>query len=356
MEKYKWLNNHSKLFLSRGYLSEGITAQTRIRHILDTVEEHYGIKGYADETEEFFAEGCYSLSTPYWTNLATDKGLPISCNGSYISDTMESILDKISEVGMMSKRGAGTSAYFGGLRSRGSSISVGGKSSGPVHFMELFDKVADVVSQGSARRGSFAAYLPIDHPDILEFLRIRSEGHPIQNMSIGVTITDNWMNEMIDGDREKRGIWAKIIQKRFETGYPYIFFTDTVNNNAPQVYKDKGLFIYASNLCVTGDTLIEILINDNERVSIQIKDLGFYIQKYKNIKVKSYNIDSKMVCYSDITDFAQTGESTDLIEIEDERGNILRCTPDHKIYTKNRWYVLAKDLQETDSLENFEKI
>ena len=109
--------------------------------------------------------------------------------------------------------------------------------------MELFDKVADVISQGSARRGSFAAYLPVEHNDIEEFLQIRNEGHPIQNMSIGVTISDSWMNSMIEGDKNKRKIWAKIIQKRFESGYPYLLFSDTVNKNSPQVYQDKNIKI-----------------------------------------------------------------------------------------------------------------
>jgi ribonucleoside-diphosphate reductase alpha chain len=166
-----------------------------------------------------------------------------------MDDTMTDILWKVGEVGIMSKMGGGTSGYFGDLRKRGSKISSGGESSGAVHFMELFDKVSDVVSQGSARRGSFAAYLPVEHPDIEEFLMIRSEGHAIQNMSIGVTISDNWMKEMIEGDKDKRGIWGKIVKKRFETGYPYIFFTDTVNNAAPQVYKDKVYKINSSNLC-----------------------------------------------------------------------------------------------------------
>jgi ribonucleoside-diphosphate reductase alpha chain len=162
---------------------------------------------------------------------------------------MESILDKASEVGIMSKMGGGTSGFFGELRARGEKISVGGESSGPIHFMEIFDKIAEVVSQGSARRGSFAAYLPVEHNDIEEFLQIRDDGHPIQQMSIGVTITDDWMKSMIDGDKEKRRIWGKIIKKRFESGYPYIFFTDTVNNNAPEVYKDLSRKINSSNLC-----------------------------------------------------------------------------------------------------------
>jgi ribonucleoside-diphosphate reductase alpha chain len=248
-EKYYWLNKDSRKFLEGGYLEAGITPEQRVKQIAENAENILNIKGFADKFEGYVSKGFYSLSTPVWTNFGNKRGLPVSCFNSHISDRMESILTKVAEVGTMSKMGGGTSGYFGDLRYRGKKISVGGESSGPVHFMELFDKVADVISQGSARRGSFAAYLPVEHPDIEEFLQIRSIGHPIQNMSIGVTITDKWMQEMIDGDKEKRKIWGSIIKKRFETGYPYIFFTDNVNNNAPQVYKDKKLKINSSNLC-----------------------------------------------------------------------------------------------------------
>ena len=248
-KKYYWLNSHSRIFLERGYLKENITPELRVREIAERAENILGILGFADKFEDYMSRGFFSLATPVWTNFGNDRGLPVSCFGSYMSDTMDGILDKVAEVGMMSKLGGGTSGFFGDLRSRGSKISVGGESSGPVHFMELFDKVAEVVSQGSARRGSFAAYLPVEHPDVEEFLQIRSEGHSIQNMSIGITITDQWMKDMIEGNKEKRKTWAKIIQKRFETGYPYIMFIDNVNNNSTQVYKDQNLKISSSNLC-----------------------------------------------------------------------------------------------------------
>jgi ribonucleoside-diphosphate reductase alpha chain len=249
MKKYYWLNSHSEIFLKRGYLEESVSPKQRIEDIAKKAEELLGIKGFADKFIDYMARGFYSLSTPVWTNYGTKRGLPVSCFNSYIPDTMDGILTKVAEVGMMSKLGGGTSGFFGDLRPRGAKINVGGESSGPVHFMELFDKVADVVSQGSARRGSFAAYLPIEHPDIEEYLQIRSEGHTIQNMSIGITITDDWMKSMISGDTKKRQIWAKVIQKRFETGYPYILFSDNVNNFAPKPYTDKNLKINSSNLC-----------------------------------------------------------------------------------------------------------
>lgn len=248
-KEYYWLNSHSRIFLERGYLEEGITPEERIKQIAKNAEKILNIKGFANKFEDYMSKGFYSLATPVWTNFGNKRGLPVSCFGSFIQDRMEDILTKSAEVGMMSKLGGGTSGYFGSLRPRGTKISVGGESSGAVHFMEIFDKVAEVISQGSARRGSFAAYMPIEHSDIEEFLQIRSEGHPIQNMSIGVTVSDEFMKGLIEGDKEKRKIWAKVIQKRFETGYPYIMFVDTSNKHAPKVYKDKKLKIKASNLC-----------------------------------------------------------------------------------------------------------
>jgi len=248
MKNY-WLNEDSRLFLKRDYLRPGVTPEARMTEIAQNAERILNIPGFAAKFEDYLTRGFYSLATPIWINFGTSRGLPVSCYGSYVGDNIESIFDKVSEIGIMTKRGGGTSAYFGDLRPRGSPISVGGESSGPVHFMELFDSCAKVVSQSSARRGAFAAYFPVDHPDILEFLRIKSDGFPIQDINIGVTITDAWMQDMVSGDSAKRKIWGEIIKKRFASGYPYLFFTDTINNNAPQVYKDTGRKIRASNLC-----------------------------------------------------------------------------------------------------------
>lgn len=289
---YYWLNSHSRLFLERGYLEKDKTPEQRIKDIAFNAEKLLNIQDFADKFEHYMSLGYYSLSTPVWTNYGNARGLPVSCFNSHISDRMDSILYKVAEVGMMSKLGGGTSGYFGDLRGRGVSISVGGESSGPVHFMELFDKTAEVISQGSARRGSFAAYLPVEHPDIEEFLQIRNEGHPIQNMSIGVTISNEWMNSLIEGDKHKRKIWAKIIQKRFESGYPYIFFSDTVNNNAPQVYKDKQLQIKSSNLC----SEINLASDENNSFVCVLSSLNLLhwdeIEKTDAIETLIYFLDS----------------------------------------------------------------
>ena len=245
----KWLNENSRLFLSRGYLTEGVSPEQRIKDVAKTAEDILKIDGFADKFYGYMEKGFFSLSSPVWSNFGTNKGLPISCFGSHVADNMGSILYTQSEVGMMSKYGGGTSGYFGDLRHRGAEITNNGQSSGSVHFMKLFETIIDVVSQGSTRRGRFAPYLPIDHEDIDEFLQIGTEGNPIQELTHGVTVTDQWMKEMVAGDNDKRATWAKVIQRRVEIGYPYIFFTDTVNKNTVDVYKDKNLKINHSNLC-----------------------------------------------------------------------------------------------------------
>lgn len=277
-DKYYWLNKDSRKFLERGYLLEGETAEQRIRQIAETAQSYLNIEGFADKFEGYMQKGFFSLSSPIWSNFGRVRGLPISCFGSYVPDTMEGIMDKVAETAIMTKHGGGTSAYFGDVRGRGTPISCGGESTGSVHFMELFNKLMNVVSQGNVRRGSFAAYLPIDHKDIEEFLQIRSEGHDIQELSFAVTVSDEWMKSMIDGDKEKRKVWSKVIQKRFETGYPYIMFSDTVNNNAPQVYKDKGLKIHNSNLCS------EICLSNGEDESFVCDLSSLNLEKWDEMK------------------------------------------------------------------------
>jgi len=247
--KYYWLNKDSRKFLSRGYLLDNQSPEDRILEISLAAEKILCIEGFAKKFEEYLAAGYYSLSTPIWLNFGNSRGLPISCFNSHISDSIESFLIKQAEVGFMTKCGGGTSGYFGDIRARGSKISTGGEAEGPVRTMELFQNVTNVVSQGSARRGHFAAYLPIDHPDIEEFLQIRSTGHTIQDMSIGVCISDEFMSKVVNRDKAACSIWGKVLKKRRETGYPYLFFTDNANKNKPQVYKDKGYQIKSSNMC-----------------------------------------------------------------------------------------------------------
>ncbi len=247
--KLWWKNSESEQILNRGYLLKGETVEGAIDRITTAAAKRLFKPELKESFQEMIEKGWMSLSSPIWANMGTERGLPISCFNVHIPDSIEGITHKLGEVIMQTKIGGGTSGYFGGLRERGSAVTDNGKSSGAVSFMKLFDTAMDTISQGGVRRGAFAAYLDIDHADIEEFLKIKSIGNPIQNLFNAVCVPDYWMQEMIDGDAEKRQIWAKVLESRQEKGLPYIFFSDNVNKNKPQVYKDLNMRINASNLC-----------------------------------------------------------------------------------------------------------
>ena len=244
-----WLNDESEQMLNRGYLLKGETVEGAIDRITTAAAKRLYKPELIPAFKEMITKGWISFSSPVWANMGTQRGLPISCFNVHVPDYIEGITHKLGEVIMQTKIGGGTSGYFGELRNRGTAVTDNGKSSGAVSFMKLFDTAMDVVSQGGVRRGAFAAYLDIDHGDIEEFLNIKEIGSPIQNLFMGVCVPDYWMQDMIDGDMNKRKIWAKVLEKKKKKGLPYIFFTDNVNRNKPQVYKDKGAVINASNLC-----------------------------------------------------------------------------------------------------------
>ncbi|MCS4193939.1 ribonucleoside-diphosphate reductase alpha chain [Salinibacter ruber] len=246
---FGWLNDEARTFLRRGYLLEGTGPEDRVREIAEHAEGLLEMDGFADRFYEYMARGYYSLASPVWANFGLDRGLPISCFGSYIDDSMEAILDTHAEVGMMTKVGGGTSGYFGDVRPRGAPITNNGTSNGTYPFAQLFDKIINVVSQGETRRGHFAGYIDIEHPDVEEWLNIQTEGDAIQTMMYGVVVGDDWMEAMIDGDSDKRALWAKVVESRMNLGIPYILFRGNVQDGRPQVYKDKGYDIHASNLC-----------------------------------------------------------------------------------------------------------
>jgi len=300
---FEWLTEHSRNFLDSGYLTDGVSAEHRIREIADRAEHILKMPGFSDKFYGYMSEGFYSLASPVWSNFGKERGLPISCFGSHIADDMGNILYTQSEVGMMSKLGGGTSGYFGKIRHRGADVKNNGQASGAVHIMQLFESMVDVVSQGSVRRGRFSPYLPVEHEDIMEFLEIGTEGNPIQELTHGVTVTNDWMQKMVDGDAKKRAIWAKVLQRRGEMGYPYIFFKDNANNGAADVYKDKNLPVYASNLCT------EIMLPSNDDWSFVCVLSSVNVLHYD--KWKNTDAVETMVCFLDavITEFLEKLES-----------------------------------------------
>ena len=354
---FEWLNENSRKFLAAGYIGEGICAEERIANIAKRAEEILQMPGYAEKFYHYMSEGYYSLASPVWSNFGKERGLPISCFGSHIDDDIGNILYTQSEVGMMSKLGGGTSGYFGKIRHRGAAIKNNGEASGAVHIMRLFESMVDVVSQGSVRRGRFSPYLPIDHPDIMEFLEIGTEGNPIQELTHGVTVKNDWMQEMIDGDADKRTVWAKVLQSRGEMGYPYIFFTDNANNGAPDVYKDKKLPIYASNLCT------EIMLPSNHDWSFVCVLSSINLLHYD--KWKDTDAVETMIYFLDavITEFLEKLESYKNSEDREDQQTFLFMERAYNFAKENRalgmgtlgWHsLLQSKMLPFDSQESYD--
>ena len=287
-----WLNESSRTFLERGYLLPDVTPEQRIKEIAAAAATYLQIEGFEEKFIDYMSKGYFSLSSPIWSNFGLNRGLPISCFGSYVEDSIIGIIDATAEVGAMSKSGGGTSAYMGHVRPRGSAITNNGQTNGSFSFVPLFDTMVDVVSQGTSRKGQCAVYIDIEHPDIHEWLNIHTEGNPIQLIYYGVSVGKEWLNQMKEGDEEKRALWAKVLQRRSETGIPYLFFKDNVNNNKPEVYKDEQ--VYASNLCT------EIMLPSNKDESfvccLSSMNMLFY-EEWKDtdaVQILTYFLDAVM--------------------------------------------------------------
>ena len=250
ISNYPWYNEESRAVMSAGYLQENETIDDAIARIATRASEILNMPAIAAKIASCIAKSWFVPSSPVWSNFGSERGLPISCNGTFLEDNIESILHAQAEIGMMTKLGAGTSAYFGSLREKGAAISGGGTSCGPLSFMEFFDKTMDIISQGGVRRGSMAAYMDIEHPDIEEFLSIKDIGSPIQSVGFhtGVCVSDDFMEKLLAQNMRAMQIWARLLRSRQEKGEPYIFFSGNANGvTKPKCY--DGQTIHASNLC-----------------------------------------------------------------------------------------------------------
>jgi len=200
--------------------------------------------------ERFFDlmwKGWLSPSTPVLANTGTSRGLPVSCAGSYVGDSIDQIYAAKHETAMLTKMGFGTAGYLGDIRPRGEDISVGGKTTGTLPVIEGFQKDMEYVAQGTARRGSWAAYLPIDHGDFYEicsYLETEPDGN-----NVGWCVSNKFIDRLQHGDKDAIDRYQTAMRTKMITGKGYFFFTDKANERRPQWYKDKGLDIKAPQLC-----------------------------------------------------------------------------------------------------------
>lgn len=265
--KLEWLQDDQRLFLERDYLSKGQTPEQRYLEICDTIENYclkmsktvesieYS-KGIGGRFQNYIEKGWVSFSTPVLINFGKEENLPISCNKSILEDSLDDIYKGIHELGMLAKYGAGTSQNFSKLRPIGSEISTGGTSNSVMDWVELYADMMSKTNQNRARRGFLTAYLSVDHPEIMDFLDIGThrlstdKQRFLQTITTAVTLPMGWLKSLKEGDKEKRKIWTKILKTRKEIGFPYILDLENTNNNRPQVYKDKAMYLETSNICL----------------------------------------------------------------------------------------------------------
>ncbi|WP_375332574.1 MULTISPECIES: ribonucleoside-diphosphate reductase subunit alpha [unclassified Candidatus Tisiphia] len=230
---------------------------------------------YADNAEsaqqlyEYISKLWFMPATPVLSNGGTDRGMPISCFLNETDDSLEGIVDLWTENVWLASRGGGIGSYWGNVRSINEAIKGKGTSSGIIPFVKVVDSMTLAISQGSIRRGSAAIYLPIDHPEIEEFIDLRRHtggdtNRKALNMHHGIAVTDAFM-QAVESDEnfplispatkkvvrevKARDLWVKLLTTRIETGEPYILFIDTVNKYIPQHHKKLGLQVKTSNLC-----------------------------------------------------------------------------------------------------------
>ena len=260
------LTDFGKATLSDRYLGQNESYQDLFARVASTYADN---NLHAQKIYNYISDLWFMPSTPILSNGGNERGLPISCFLNEAGDSLSSILDLWSENVWLAAKGGGIGSYWGNLRSIGEKIGRVGKTSGIIPFIKVMDSLTMAISQGSLRRGSAACYLPIDHPEIEEFIEMRrpTGGDPNRkalNLHHGVLVSDAFMRAVetnsewalkspkdgiIQSTLSARNLWIRLLMARVETGEPYIIFVDTVNRQIPQHHKLAGLNVKTSNLC-----------------------------------------------------------------------------------------------------------
>lgn len=347
-----------------------------------------------------------SLATPFLSNVRKG-GNVASCFIIAVEDDIDSIFDNVKRVALISKNGGGLGIFLGYLRAKGSDVNGYENAAGTiVQWIKILNDTLVAVNQGGKRAGAGTIALPIWHNDIMDFLDMQTEsGDPrlkAYDVFPQVTVPDIFMER--DKNKESwttfcpfevrkklgidvRGLYGKqftdayliiekaaadgklslsrkfdnardlmklIMRTQFESGLPYIAFTDTINEYNPNKGDTNGhIGIPCVNLCLTGDSELEIISSNRplpEKVRLDHFVEKFNLGYYEDPIVKSYDIESNQIVWSPVTEALVMGFTDDLVRIESEDGKVIECTEHHMIFTQNRGWVRAGDLVETDQL------
>lgn len=313
-------------------------------------------EAHAQRLYDYVSQHWFMFATPLLSNGGSDRGLPISCFLNTPTDSRAGIFSHWAETGWLASVGGGVGGYWGDLRSNGEVTSKGSASTGVIPFISVMDRVILSVAQGNTRRGSYAAYLDVSHPEIEEFITMRKptggdQNRKSTNLHNAVNITDEFMHAVRDdkpfnlvspkdGSVRKtvsaRGLWRLMLETRMQTGEPYMVFIDTINRALPQAQKNLGLKVKQSNLCVTGYT------------NILTRSGNIPIQALEGCSVEVWN----GLAWSRVT-IQKTSTAADkheLMRVWFSDGGSIDCTNEHKFHLADGTVKCAIELRSGDAL------
>ena len=239
--------------ISKGYLLPGEKPKDAYWRVATKVAQRLGKPQLATKFFDYIWKGWLNLATPVLSNTGTDRGLPISCFGIDVADSIYDIGKKNLELMLLAKHGGGVGIGINQIRPAGSVISGNGTSDGVVPFTKIYDSTILATNQGSVRRGAASVNLNIEHKDFEEWLEIREPKGDVNRQSLNLhqcaVVGDKFMRKLQDGDETARRKWGKLLQKRKATGEPYIMFKGNVNKQNPEMYKKNGLKVFMTNIC-----------------------------------------------------------------------------------------------------------
>ena len=286
-----WGNNQPYIdTISRGYLVNGETPKDAYWRVSTTVAKRLGKPELASKFFDYIWKSWLCLASPVLSNTGTERGLPISCFGIDVADSIYDIGNKNLELMLLAKNGGGVGIGVNQIRPAGSAITGNGTTDGVVPFCKIYDSAINATNQGNVRRGAASVNLNIEHPDFLDWLEIREPKGDVNRQSLNLNqcalIGDKFMRSLEDGDPTAREKMGALIRKRRQTGQPYIMFRGNVNKQNPEAYKKNGLKVFMTNICS------EIVLHTDESHSFVCCLSSLNLAKYEEWK------DTDLVYYS----------------------------------------------------------
>jgi len=296
-----------KKTIQGGYLYNGETPREAYQRVARTVAKRIKKPEMEEKFFEYIWKGWLCLASPVLSNTGTDRGLPISCFGIDVADSIYDIGTKNLEMMLLAKHGGGVGVGINQIRPAGSEITMNGTSDGTVPFCKIYDSSILATNQGAVRRGAASVNLNIEHADWEDWLEIREPKGDVNRQSLNLhqctIIGDKFMRKLAAGDKVARRKWGKLLQKRKATGEPYIMFKGNVNKQNPSMYKDNALKVFMTNICS------EIVLHTDENHSFVCCLSSLNLAKYHEWKDSNLIYDSIWFLDGVLEEFIQNAKN-----------------------------------------------